>query len=148
MAVQIPHCLHPEIPASNALWRSAPGTWPGVPASGRAKGMHHRGGAHFARSRAYAREHPTEAGGCQRGGLAQGQKRDPRRATLLEARTQLRWTTSVGEEILRGYGGQGHGENPALHPATGGRRSATRPTRINRSAAYNRTKAELTHNNN
>jgi len=120
MAVQIPHHIHPEVSAEGALRRRAPRAWGGVPPIGGAEGVQDRGGARDGRSRPHAREHSAETGGIERGGLLEGEERDPCGAAFPEEGTQLRRAASVGEGLLRGHGGPGHGKNPALHPRSGG----------------------------
>ena len=72
-----------------------------LPAAGRTKAMPDRAGAHPARPRPPAHEHPAQAGGVQRRGLPQRQERHPRGAAFPQTRTQLRRAELVGEGISK-----------------------------------------------
>ena len=142
MAVQIPHHIHSEVSAEGALRRSAPRAWGGVPPVGGTEGLQGRGGARDGRSRPYAGEHTAETGGIERGGLLEGEERDTRGAAFPEEGAQLRRAAPVGEGLLCGHGGPGRGEDPTLHPGSGGDRSTSRSARTIRSERENRQKHE------
>ena len=127
MAVQIPHCVHTEISEEKALRGDQASPWRSVSPAGTTERVLDRGGAHYAGPRAYVVERAAEAGGVERGGIYEGKERDPYCAAFPEAREELRGSGVLGTGILRGHGGPGYGDHPAIHRRTRKGRSKARP---------------------
>ena len=128
MAVQIPHRIHPEISASNALRTHTPTTRGDIPRVGEAQGVLDRGRAHHGGPCAYAVERAAKDRGIERSGLHQRKERDPYCAALYEAREELRRSGILGTRVFRGYGGAGYRNDQAVYRRPRKRGPKARPT--------------------
>ena len=128
MAVQIPHRIHPEISASNALRAHTRTTWGDIPRVGAAQGVLDRRGAHHAGPCAHAAERAAEDRGVERSGLHQRKERDPYCAALYEAREELRRAGILGTGVFRGHGGEGYRDDQAVYSRPRKRGPKARPT--------------------
>ena len=128
MAVQIPHRIHPEISASNALRAHTRSTRGDIPRVGAAQGVLDRGRAHHGGPCAHAVERAAKDRGVERSGLHQRKERDPYCAALYEAREELRRAGILGTRVFRGYGGSGYRNDQAVYCRSRKRGPKARPT--------------------
>ena len=126
MAVQIPHCVHTEIPEEKALWGDQASSWRGISPAGTAEGVLDRGGAHYGGPRAYVVKCATEALGVERGRIYEGEECDSHRTALPEAGEELRGPGILGARFFRGHGRPGYGTYPAIYRRTRKGRSKAR----------------------
>ena len=128
MAVQIPHRIHPEISAPNALRAHTRKIGENIPRFGPAQRVLDRGRAHHGGPCAHAVERAAKDRGVERSGLHQREERDPYCAALYEAREELRRAGILGTRVFCGYGGTGYRNDQAVYSRPRKRRPKARPT--------------------
>jgi len=84
MAVQVSHCIYPEIPETAAIRSSEETSRGSVSSIGKAERMLDRRGAHHAGSRTHVDQCAAESGCIERGGVHQRQECDSRGEALLK----------------------------------------------------------------
>lgn len=129
MAVQIPHCIHTEISSANAVWTHTQSSWGNIPRIGAAQGLLDRGRAYNGGPCAYVIERAAEDSGVERCGVHQRKKCDSYRATLPEAREELRRADVLGTRVFCGHGWAGYRNDQAVYSRPRERGPKARPTR-------------------
>ena len=104
VAVQIPYCIHPEIPATAIVRGSEEKTRRSVSPRGGTQRLQDRRRPHHAGSCAYAHQHTAEAFRVRGDWLHQREKRDTRGPAFPETRTELCWAATVVTRLFRGHG--------------------------------------------
>jgi hypothetical protein len=122
VGVQIPRSVHPERSSQGAVRAPAAAPWRSVPGIGATEGESGRGRAHDNGSRAHDAVDSAEVRGIARGGVCQGQERDPSGTGVRRAESQFRRAVLLGPRILRFDGGSGRGDDSGVHPQSGARR--------------------------
>ena len=128
MAVQIPHRIHPEISAPNALRAHTRKIGEDISRFGSAQRVLDRGRAYHAGPCAHAVERAAEDRGVERGRLHQRKECDSYRAAFYEAREELRRAGVLGTRVFCGYGGTGYRNDQAVYRRPRKRGPKARPT--------------------
>jgi hypothetical protein len=125
VGVQIPRRVHTEMPATDAVRRTAQVPWRGFPKAGGTERKSNRGRASDAGPRAYNDRDSAEVCRVAGGWVHQGQERHPFGAGLCGAEAKLRRAACLGKRILCIDGGSGRSRNTGLHPTPKRRGQAT-----------------------
>ena len=128
MAVQIPHRIHPEISAPNALRAHTRKIGENIPRFGAAQRVLDRGRAYHGGPCAHAFECAAEDRGVERGRLHQRKECDSYRPAFYEAREELRRAGVLGTRVFCGYGGTGYRNDQAVYSRPRKRGPKARPT--------------------
>src|SRR5207244_138143 len=96
MGVQVPRCVHPEVPTEGAVRPTPTGARADLPIAYEATGERSSGRALDARSRPHAAVDTAEVFGGAGGRVHQGEERDSHRAVVHEREAQLRGAALLG----------------------------------------------------
>src|ERR1017187_8610406 len=107
MGVQVPCCFYSEMPQKGALWKTAAAFGRGIPKIGRTEGMSRRRGPSSRRPCTHHDLDSAQVCGVVRGGIHQGQERDPSGSNLWRTKAKLRRAKLLGARIFRINSGSG-----------------------------------------